>query len=209
MKTKQLKFLSLLFALLAFSCSKEELQVDHNTDLEITSKSAAPENLSKNLDLQENKSSTNSLPNTTNSTTTLPGGETDVYYLFLNMDIIESDYNNDPNSPIYTGPFNIHYRNLMSNHFTIYNVTESTNATCGNIERWIVDLDEFNQYLVSIGLPEVDAGGNDWYINGDTSGGDTSTTMLDVNGKKKKGTPPPPPPNVPSWLVNYNHCFTM
>ncbi|MBC2846541.1 hypothetical protein [Winogradskyella flava] len=226
MKTKQIKFLSLLLIVLAFGCSSEEMQTNPTQETEYESKNlktdvisnkSNPDNpLDGPLETQANAiaKTLNGAPSfTANSTTPLPGSDTDVYYLYLNMDTIENEYNSDPNNPSYNGPFNIYYRNLMSNHFTIYHVIESTNMSCGNVERWIVDLAEFNQHLVSMGLPEVDANGNDWYWhlqNQGAGGGGTSTTMLDVNGNRVKRTPPPPPPsNLPRWLVNYNDCFTM
>ena len=220
---KKIIYLCLL-ALLAvsFGCEKEglyEYPPEENLEKAQTDKLSNDKSgddmhnsSSANQTSSSAKSSNESPTATTNSTTTLPGNGNDVYYLYLNMDAIEDDYNSDPNNPSYTGPFNIYYRNLMSNNFTIYHIQESTNNSCGNIERWIVDFVEFNQYLVSIGLPEVDLNGEDWYMEDSNTGGETSTTMTDVNGKKKKGTPPPPPPpppNVPSWLVNYINCFTL
>ncbi|MFP4847147.1 hypothetical protein [Winogradskyella sp. PE311] len=222
MKTKHLKILSFLAIIFAFSCSTDQLQEDILQETEVVDKNVETGELSKgdnepNSATSNQAKSSNGLPTSTmNSTTPLPGGGNATYNLYLNMDLIENDYNSDPNNPSYTGPFNVHYYNLMSNHFSIYHVIQSTNDNCGNVERWIVDLVEFNQYLVSIGLPEVDPDDNDWYDwlnDGNSNGGDTTNdTTHNVNGtaQRKKGIPPPPPPpNTPSWLINYSYCFTM
>ncbi|WP_111685544.1 hypothetical protein [Winogradskyella tangerina] len=211
MKTKQLKFLSLLTLILAFSCSVDELQNDANLDAEVVSEKKVSDDEASKSDFNTQQRNSNQQPanNTQNSETPLPGGDTEVYFLYLDMEIVEDRYNDDPNNPPYTGPFNIHYRNLMATHFSIYLITEST--TCENIERWIVDLEEYNAYRVSIGLSPVDndPGGDNNTDGTNTSSGTNNTTVADTNGKKNKNVPPPPPPDPdePHLTISYGQCF--
>ncbi|WP_458627591.1 hypothetical protein [Winogradskyella sp. PC D3.3] len=201
---------------LNFSCSKEEMVSDQeNLSVEKQNTSTLVNSKFTDLSSGNNEKTLNletELENQTNSTVYMPFG-TKVYYLYLNIDDIEQEYLSDSSNPSFSGPFNIYYRELMSNHFSIYFFTESTNYTCGKVERWIVNLDELNQYLVSIGISELSYYGSDWYNlfdNDPNTGGNTSTGTIVVDPKGKKKTPPPPAPDqIPTWLFNYSTCFTM
>jgi hypothetical protein len=198
---KKIIYLGLCVLLAAsFGCSKDEILSEQET-LEKTN-SNLKDSTTKSVNSAKNRSTTN-----------LPTDGNNIYYLYLNMDLIENDYASDPTNPSFSGPFNLFYRNLMSSNFTIYHTQESTNESCGNIERWTVNLAELNLYLISLGIPEVGNNTNgDWYIiGGNTNGvGSTNTTIAGANGKPNKDTPPPPPPPViPMWLVNTQDCFAQ
>lgn len=204
---KKIIYLCLItFLSISFGCSKDEVIVQEDSGIEqqdLLEKDSSPRDHTS--DKQPVRSSDNPIP--------LPGSDVETYYLYLNLDLIEDEYNNNPNNPSYTGSFNIFYRNLMSTHYTIYHVLESTNDSCGNVERWIVNLDELNQYLLSIGLPEIDPNdGYDWYLYGDPGSVTSSSTMHHVDStgtSNPRNTLPPPPPPLPEWLINYNHCFSL
>ncbi|WP_179020842.1 hypothetical protein [Winogradskyella forsetii] len=133
----------------------------------------------------------------------------EVYILYLNMDLLEEEYNDNTSNPSYIGSFNIFFRNLMSNHFTIYSIVVSTNSECGNIERWYVSLDELNTYLLSTGENTVSNGEDNELIGGNTSGGNTSSSNS-VTGVKDKNKPKGSTnDDEPTGIIflDYSYCF--
>ncbi len=55
--------------------------------------------------------------------------------------------------------FKIIFRLQMSKHFTIYNIVESEEEDCKNIEKWVVDKDEYERHVASGGTSNTHEGG--------------------------------------------------
>jgi hypothetical protein len=196
-----------LFTVLAlnFNCNKDEIQLDED------SKTIEQKSLDEINGLGKLNLTNNDLNIQSESIVTSGGDES--YLLYLDMDLLEEEYNNDSSNPSYIGPYNIFFRNLMSNHFTIYSINVSTSSECANIERWHVSLDELNTYLISIGENIVSNDNEDDEIGANTGGGNTSNSNS-LTGEKdktkpKEGTNPnEPDPNEPeSILLDYSSCF--
>ena len=117
------------------------------------------------------------IPNLENKTITAATdeGESTIY---LDMAFIESSYT----GPSYSGSFRIHYRNLMSTHFTINDI-EFPEPDCmiKNVEKWNVNSYELNLYLNS--SPSL------WYIS-DTSGIVVNTSVPGSGSNPGTNNPP-------------------
>lgn len=180
--------MAIAFFSITIGCSKEDILTEYGkTSSEQTNISTdvffhKQEN--NNLDINGPKNSTQ---NSTND-----------YTLYLNMDNLETQYSYTTTNPPLNGPFNVFFRNLMSNNFTIYSTQASNNRSCGNIERWVVNGDELNQFLVSISMSEE--GFFRSWIGSNTNGNTSSTTNPDDKTKPKPNT-------KPTSGDYYNFCF--
>ena len=165
-----------LLALVAvsFGCEKEELYLSPTEEsIEISDINEKFEESNSKSDTKA--SSTSYQRNVDNSQVNYydeNGNPVETYSLYLDMDYIEANYNGQ-----YFGSFSQHYFNEMSNHFTIHTV-EYANASCGNIERWVVSKEEYDIYVDSIGgyhsgVSAVNNG--DGNNNSSTSSGSSNT----------------------------------
>lgn len=212
MKTKQLKFLSFLAVILALSCSVDELENNSTLETESLLKDGHFTEQSESTELSSQKLNSNDsqLNVSGNSTSGLNGGEADVIYLYINMDGMEEHYNSDPTNPSYEGSFNDYYRSLMGNHYTIYSYIQSTDPDCGNMERWRVDLEEYNAYRESQGQTTTDPNNNTNGTNSSNATNTNNTGVADSNGNnemKKKG-PPDPDDDDLIGTEDYGYCFS-
>lgn len=203
-----------LFAVVAlnYNCSKDEVQLDAESTFDAKSTNITSK---KQLNQVEglDKSSLPGEDLNVQSSSIGSSNNDAVYILYINMDLMEQEYNSDSSNPSYTGPFNLYFRNVMSNQFTIYNINVSTNFACGNIERWYVNLEELNTYLLSIGEYTVSNGNgqNNDNPGGNTTGGGSSNTngTTGINGGRGKGKVLPDddePTGI--LLLNYSYCFS-
>ncbi len=55
--------------------------------------------------------------------------------------------------------FKINFRLQMSKHFTIYNIIEGEGEDCKNIEKWVVDKEEYERHVASGGTSNTHEGG--------------------------------------------------
>lgn len=210
---KKIIYLCLLAVLaVSFGCSKDEVFTEEqsrnseNTEL--------VNGIEKGKFNQKNSTTTDQQDYERYSNTAIniydeygvPAG-TDVLALYLDMSLIQLNYS----GPSYTGSFNDHYKDEMATHFTIYAV-ESADASCGNIERWIVNKAEYILYTGGTdeeGIIALDVNGGD---NSSTSAGNSNATGWgddagNVTPKPKKPTNPTNPSSLVAIPIEYLGCF--
>ncbi|WP_298896760.1 hypothetical protein [uncultured Psychroserpens sp.] len=212
MKTNTFKLLTVLALMLSMSCSVDQLQTDYEES--VLEEKLKTETYSKKSQNENSNQERTSDPIPLNNPNLIVLNEipfgTHTYTMYLDMTLLEANYVGS-----FIGPFNIHYRNEMMNNFTIFSVEYASNPDCGNIERWVVDVHEFNAYISSIGHQDGVIPGHDH--TGNSEGGSTSNStgagVTDVNGKKKDPPPPDPDntvidPDDPDISVDYAYCFS-
>lgn len=159
-----------LIALLAisFGCEKEEINIT-DQDAENTSNA----NVQKNAPNVTAKANGNQQLSNFIFLNTIPPG-TETMYLYLNMDLLEDEYNTDPSNTMgYIGDFSTFYRSYWESYFTIYTVEFSPSECEDNIERWTINRAEYIAWLL---LQAGTAGSNT-----------TSDTSVKPEPLKKKG----------------------
>ncbi|WP_298903689.1 hypothetical protein [uncultured Psychroserpens sp.] len=199
MKTQTFKLFTILALLLTTSCSVDNLQDDFERETLERETNAKPNSeipkdaMPKGSDVDQQRAGNPSPTYNPNliELNPIPFGA-DIVGMYLDMDQQEANYNGT-----YSGSFSLHFRNEMMTHFTIYSVETSSNPDCGNVELWIVNLDEYNDYMVSIGgtviVKDVDTGGS-----GTSNTGSSGATIGGVDKNKKD-------PNEPDAEVGNNN----
>ncbi|WP_298760354.1 hypothetical protein [uncultured Psychroserpens sp.] len=214
MKKQTFKLFAILALMLTMGCSVDELQTDQEESIiqeELRRKSESEEGKTKGGNSDQNRSED---PIPLNNPDLIVLNEVpfgvQTYAIYLNMAMLEASYQGS-----FTGPFNIHYRNEMMTHFTIYSVEFAKNSECAGIERWIINVEEYNAYMISIGNEDGTISGDG--TTGNSDGGNTSNAtgpgITDIKGGTKPPPPPPDPddtvidPDDPDITVNYEYCF--
>jgi hypothetical protein len=133
-----------LIALLAinFGCEKDEINTAKQ-DINITSNLSAKK--VKGEETNEGKMQQQQMHLILNQ---IPLG-TETMDIYLNMNIIEYEYNNDPTNIGYIGDFNVFYRNYYGSHFTIYSIEFSNNNCKDNIEKWTINKSEYIDFVLA------------------------------------------------------------
>ncbi|MDG5492526.1 hypothetical protein [Psychroserpens sp. SPM9] len=187
MKTQTFKLFTVLALMLSMSCSVDNLNEDYENeifekaiDLEVQKDSKSDKN-EYNQQRMGNPAPTYN-PNLT-ELYPIPNG-THVVGMYIDMDFIESGYPNP-----YTGSFNLHFRNEMLTHFTIYSIETAASDDCGNIELWIINVEEYNDYMITQGGTLIE---NDIHTGGGNTSNTNSATLGNVDKDKKDPNNPDP-----------------
>ncbi|WP_299336037.1 hypothetical protein [uncultured Psychroserpens sp.] len=188
MRKLNFKVLAILAIMLSMSCSVDNLEQDYQNEA-LERKIDADINSEKDHSERSRNNSSQDATNSSNLTIVneMPAG-TETQILYFNMseleyELIQSPFQADP-----TVPFNIYFRNLMSLHYTIYTIEEST--ICENVERWVVNKQEYDLYKALLDS----TGASVFNPNPDnTGGGQTSNTGPGLGGVD--GTKAGPPVN--------------